>query len=140
MRLLDEYSTAYAGNQFRAVRRFLRWLAIEEDRPDPVKGLRVPAVKVKLVPVFTSEDIGAAAGMPGQELRGPAGRPDPGRVRGDWHPALGAGRHPPRPGRPGWRRPGKRAANNPAPPPGRLNQGKHSGDGQLFLQLRTTST
>ena len=26
------YSTAYAGNQLRAVRRFLRWLAIEDDR------------------------------------------------------------------------------------------------------------
>ncbi|HXZ75320.1 MAG TPA: site-specific integrase, partial [Streptosporangiaceae bacterium] len=38
VRLLGEYSTAYAGNQLRAVRRFLRWLAIEEDRPDPVKG------------------------------------------------------------------------------------------------------
>ena len=59
MRLLGEYSTAYAGNQFRAVRRFLRWLAIEEDRPDPVKGLRAPAVKVSLVPVFTSEELSA---------------------------------------------------------------------------------
>jgi len=35
VRLLGEYSTAYAGNQFRVVRRFLRWLAVEEDRPDP---------------------------------------------------------------------------------------------------------
>ena len=38
--LLGEYSTAYASNQFRAVRRFLRWLAVEEDRPDPTSGLR----------------------------------------------------------------------------------------------------
>ena len=38
VRLQGEYSTAYAGDQFRAVRRFLRWLAIEDDRPDPVKG------------------------------------------------------------------------------------------------------
>jgi site-specific recombinase XerD len=59
VRLLGEYSTAYAGNQFRAVRRFLRWLAIEDDRPDPVKGLRAPAVKVTLVPVFTSEELSA---------------------------------------------------------------------------------
>jgi integrase/recombinase XerD len=58
-RLLGEYSTAYAGNQFRAVRRFLRWLAIEDDRPDPVRGLRAPAVKVTLVPVFTSEELSA---------------------------------------------------------------------------------
>jgi site-specific recombinase XerD len=47
------------GNQFRAVRRFLRWLAIEEDRFDPVKGLRAPRVKVSLVPVFTSEELSA---------------------------------------------------------------------------------
>ena len=59
VRLLGEYSTAYAGNQFRAVRRFLRWLAVEEDRPDPVKGLRAPTVKVSLVPVFTSEELSA---------------------------------------------------------------------------------
>jgi integrase/recombinase XerD len=59
VRLLSEYSTAHAGNQFRAVRRFLRWLAIEEDRPDPVKGLRAPTVKVGLVPVFASEELSA---------------------------------------------------------------------------------
>ena len=59
VRLLEEYSPAYAANQFRAVRRFLRWLAIEEDRPDPVKGLRAPTVAVKLVPVFTSEELSA---------------------------------------------------------------------------------
>ena len=59
VRLLGEYSTAYVGNQFRAVRRFLRWLAIEDDRPDPVKGLRAPTVKVTLVPVFTSEELSA---------------------------------------------------------------------------------
>jgi integrase/recombinase XerD len=59
VRLLGEYSTAYAGNQFRAVRRFLRWLAVEDDRPDPVRGLRAPAVKVSLVPVFTSGELSA---------------------------------------------------------------------------------
>ena len=59
VRLLGEYSTAYAGNQLRAVRRFLRWLAIEDDRPDPVKGLRAPAVKATLVPVFTSGELSA---------------------------------------------------------------------------------
>jgi site-specific recombinase XerD len=59
VRLLGEYSTAYGGNQFRAIRRFLRWLAVEDDRPDPVKGLRAPTVKVSLVPVFTSEELSA---------------------------------------------------------------------------------
>jgi site-specific recombinase XerD len=59
VRLLGEYSTAYASNQFRAVRRFLRWLALEEDRPDPTAGLRAPAAKPRLVPVFTSEELSA---------------------------------------------------------------------------------
>jgi len=59
MRLLGEYSTAYASNQFRAVRRFLRWLAGEQDRPDPVAGLRAPTAKPRLVPVFTSEELSA---------------------------------------------------------------------------------
>jgi site-specific recombinase XerD len=59
VRLLGEYSTAYASNQFRAVRRFLRWLALEEDRPDPVAGLRAPTAKPRLVPVFTSEELSA---------------------------------------------------------------------------------
>jgi integrase len=59
VRLLGEYCTTYGGNQFRAVRRFLRWLAIEDDGPDPVSGLRAPTVKVSLVPVFTSEELSA---------------------------------------------------------------------------------
>src|ERR1700722_19968411 len=62
VRLLGEYSTAYASNQFRAVRRFLRWLAAEEDRPDPTSGLRAPTVKPRLVPVFTSEELSALRG------------------------------------------------------------------------------
>src|ERR1700678_2167357 len=62
VRLLGEYSTAYASNQFRAVRRFLRWLALEEDRPDPTSGLRAPQAKPRLVPVFTSEELPRCAG------------------------------------------------------------------------------
>ena len=57
--LLGEYSTAYASNQFRAARRFLRWLAAEEDRPDPTARLRAPKPKPKLVPVFTSGELAA---------------------------------------------------------------------------------
>jgi len=59
VRLLGEYSAAYAGNQFRAVRRFLRWLAVEEDRPDPVSGLRAPRAEPGPVPVFSSEELSA---------------------------------------------------------------------------------
>jgi site-specific recombinase XerD len=59
VRLLGEYSAAYASNQFRAVRRFLRWLAVEEDRPDPVAGLRAPKLAPGPVPVFNSEELSA---------------------------------------------------------------------------------
>jgi len=59
VRLLGEYSAAYASNQFRAVRLFLRWLAVEEDRPDPVPGLRAPKAEPGPVPVFSSEELSA---------------------------------------------------------------------------------
>ena len=73
VRLLGEYSTAYAGNQFRAVRRFLRWLAAEEDRPDPVARLRAPTMKVKPgAGVHQRRTFRLAAGMPGPRVRGPA--------------------------------------------------------------------
>ena len=41
------------------MRRFLRWLAWEEDRPDPTSGLRAPTANPQLVPVFTSEELSA---------------------------------------------------------------------------------
>ena len=59
VRLLGEYSAAYASNQFRAVRLFLRWLAAEEDRPDPVAGLRAPKAPPGPVPVFSSGELSA---------------------------------------------------------------------------------
>ena len=59
VRLLGEYSAAYASNQFRAVRLFLRWLAVEEDRPDPVAGLRAPKLAPGPVPVFRSGELSA---------------------------------------------------------------------------------
>jgi integrase/recombinase XerD len=57
--LLTRYSDAYASNQFRALQQFFRWLADEEDLPDPMAGLRAPKVTEKLVPVFTSEELSA---------------------------------------------------------------------------------
>jgi len=59
VRLLGDYSAAYASNQFRAVRLFLRWLAAEEDRPDPVAGLRAPKAPPGPVPVFSSGELSA---------------------------------------------------------------------------------
>jgi len=59
VRLLGEYSAAYASSQFRAVRLFLRWLAVEEDRPDPVSRLRAPKLAPGPVPVFRGEELSA---------------------------------------------------------------------------------
>jgi site-specific recombinase XerD len=57
--LLTRYSDAYASNQFRALQQFFRWLAAEEQLPDPMTRLRAPKVSEKLVPVFTSEELSA---------------------------------------------------------------------------------
>ena len=57
--LLTRYSDAYASNQFRALQQFFRWLAEEEQLPDPMTRLRAPRVAEKLVPVFTSEKLTA---------------------------------------------------------------------------------
>jgi integrase/recombinase XerD len=59
VRLLGDYSAAYASNQFRAVRLFLRWLAAEEGRPDPASGLRAPKEPPGPVPVFSSGELSA---------------------------------------------------------------------------------
>ena len=55
--LLDRYSDAYASNQYRALQQFFRWLAAEDEVPDPMAGLRPPKVTGKLVPVFTGEEL-----------------------------------------------------------------------------------
>jgi site-specific recombinase XerD len=57
--LLTRYSDAYASNQFRALQQFFRWLAEEEQLPDPMARLRAPKVTQKLVPVFSSEELSA---------------------------------------------------------------------------------
>ena len=55
--LLDRYSSAYASNQYRALQQFFKWLAAEDQLPDPVAGLQPPRVSQKLVPVFTSQEL-----------------------------------------------------------------------------------
>lgn len=59
VRLLSLYSDAYAGNQFRALQQLFRWLAEEEQVPDPMPRLSPPKVSEKLVPVFISEELSA---------------------------------------------------------------------------------
>jgi integrase len=55
--LLDRYSSAYASNQYRALQQFFKWLAAEEQIPDPMAGLKPPRVPDKPVPVFTAGDL-----------------------------------------------------------------------------------
>src|SRR5712691_8412320 len=55
--LLGRYSSAYASNQYRALQQFFKWLAAEEELPDPMAGLRPPPVPEKLVPVFTDDEL-----------------------------------------------------------------------------------
>jgi len=55
--LLDRYSSAYASNQYRALQQFFKWLAAEDQLPDPMVGLAPPRVLAKLVPVFTPGEL-----------------------------------------------------------------------------------
>jgi site-specific recombinase XerD len=55
--LLARYSPAYASMQFRALQQFFKWLAAEDAIPDPMAGLRPPAVPVTPVPVFTTVEL-----------------------------------------------------------------------------------
>jgi site-specific recombinase XerD len=59
--LLDGFSESYARQQYRALRGFCRWLAAEEDIPDPMARLRAPRVREKPVPFFTSDELSRLA-------------------------------------------------------------------------------
>ncbi len=55
--LLGSYSQAYARQQYRSLQQFFRWLAAEDEIPDPMAGLRAPAVRDKPVPFFSSVEL-----------------------------------------------------------------------------------
>jgi site-specific recombinase XerD len=71
--LLERYSAAYASNQFRALQQFFKWLAAEEEIPDPMAGLRPPHVPEQPVPVFSIDELAslerACAGRSFQQRR-----------------------------------------------------------------------
>ena len=95
--LLGRYSTAYASNQYRALQQFFKWLAAENQLPDPMAGLQPPRVPAKLVPVFTPGGAGpAGAGVRGPQLRPAPRYRDPRGAHRDRHPAIRAGRPAPR--------------------------------------------
>jgi len=63
--LLSRYSDSYANNQFRALQQFFKWHATEdpdEQRPNPMAGLKPPKIGDKLVPVFTDDELAALLG------------------------------------------------------------------------------
>ena len=51
--LLGSYSPAYARQQYRSLRQFFRWLAAEDELPDPMARLCAPVVRDTPVPFFT---------------------------------------------------------------------------------------
>ena len=55
--LLGNFSEAYARQQYQSLRQFFRWLAAEDEIPDPMAGLRAPTVREKPVPFFTSAEL-----------------------------------------------------------------------------------
>jgi site-specific recombinase XerD len=63
--LLGRYSDCYANNQFRALQQFFKWHATEdpdEQRPNPMVGLKPPKIGDKLVPVFTDDELAGLLG------------------------------------------------------------------------------
>ena len=63
--LLGRYSDSYANNQFRALQQFFKWHATEdpdEQRLNPMAGLKPPKIGDKLVPVFTDDELAALLG------------------------------------------------------------------------------
>jgi len=55
--LLGRYSAAYASNQYRALQQLFKWLAVEDEIPDPMAGLKPPRVPDKPVPVFAADEL-----------------------------------------------------------------------------------
>jgi integrase/recombinase XerD len=60
--LLARYSDSYANNQFRALQQFFRWHATEdpdEPRSNPMANLKPTKLGLKVVPVFTNDELTA---------------------------------------------------------------------------------
>jgi site-specific recombinase XerC len=55
--LTENYSPAYASNQYRALQAWFRWLAEEDEIPNPMAGMSPPSVPQKLVPVLAGGEL-----------------------------------------------------------------------------------
>jgi integrase len=90
--LLGSYSDVYANGQYRGLQQFFKWLAAEDDLPDPMERLRGPKVAEKMVPVFTSVELSQLAKAAG-EARSPTAV-TPRSSRCSARPACGCPRSP----------------------------------------------
>lgn len=59
MHLLARYSAAYASNRYRGLQQFFKWLAAEDEIPDPMAGLHPPKIPGRLVLVFSDAELAA---------------------------------------------------------------------------------
>ena len=55
--LVENYSPAYASNQYRALQAWFRLLADEDEIPNPMAGMTPPSVPQKLVPVLGDDEL-----------------------------------------------------------------------------------
>lgn len=53
------YATGYANNQYRSIQQFFKWLAVEEELPNPMATMRPPKPGENLVPVLDVEQLAA---------------------------------------------------------------------------------
>lgn len=51
------YKMGYANNQYRAIQQFWKWWADEEDRPNPMLGMKPPRPDEEVVPVFDPDKL-----------------------------------------------------------------------------------
>ena len=93
--LLDRYSSAYASNQYRALQQFFKWLAAEDELPDPMARLQPPALTCRAGHGLHRRGADPAGpGMSGPHLHPAPRYRDHRGVPGDRHPAGRAGRPP----------------------------------------------
>lgn len=51
------HADSYINNQFRCLQAFFKWLAEDEEWPNPMLGMKGPSIAEKPVPVFEDDDI-----------------------------------------------------------------------------------
>ena len=125
--LLDRYSSAYASNQYRALQQFFKWLAAEEELPNPMAGLQPPPVPAAARPgLHRPGTARAGAGLRRPELHPAPRHRDHRGLHRDRHPPVRAGRHPLPPRRPPAQRHRPVAAGDHRPRQG--PQGPHRQD------------